>query len=61
MGFLSSLQLGIAVVMFLLVYLFTKILTSRKRAHPLPSGPKPFPSVGNVADLPPVGTLEYKH
>ena len=28
---------------------------------PLPPGPKPLPTVGNVLDLPPKGVPEYQH
>ena len=61
MAVLTSFQLAMLAVLFVLVYFLPSELTSKKRRHPLPPGPKPFPIVGNVTDLPPAGTLEFKH
>ena len=61
MAVLTSFPSLIVVVVFLLVFLLRHELKSKKRAHPLPPGPKPFPLVGNVRDLPPAGVPEYKH
>ena len=35
--------------------------TQRTQRKFLPPGPKPFPVLGNIKDLPPDGELEYKH
>ncbi|CAI7591607.1 unnamed protein product [Penicillium glandicola] len=46
---------------FLVVlFIFRKLYFSKKQL-PLPPGPKGLPLVGNVADLPPKGELEWKH
>lgn len=34
---------------------------SQQPKQPLPPGPKPWPLIGNIADLPPKGQVEWKH
>jgi hypothetical protein len=41
-------------------YLVAKLLFAKKKL-PLPPGPKGLPLVGNIADLPPKGGLEWQH
>ncbi|KUI57327.1 O-methylsterigmatocystin oxidoreductase [Cytospora mali] len=36
------------------------LLIRKKNSHPLPPGPKPWPVVGNIADLPPSGVREWE-
>lgn len=40
-------------------YLVHQRLFSRR--HRLPPGPKPWPLIGNIADMPPVGKPEHEH
>ena len=44
----------------LVLYFLTRVLFKPSRT-PLPPGPKPWPFVGNVADLPPKDNPEWKH
>lgn len=48
-------------VAFLLVFYLLRKLFFSKKQLPLPPGPKGLPLVGNVADLPPKGGLEWQH
>lgn len=41
-------------------YLIRKFVLT-KRSLPLPPGPRGIPFVGNIADLPPKGGLEWQH
>jgi hypothetical protein len=52
-----------ATAFLLLSYLIaTKLLFPQKgKKLPLPPGPKGLPLVGNIADLPPKGGLEWQH
>jgi hypothetical protein len=61
MGFTSpivALGLGLTVI-----FVFARVLNTTKntRHPPLPPGPKGFPLVGNVNDLPKPGVLEANH
>ncbi|KAJ5698623.1 cytochrome P450 [Penicillium macrosclerotiorum] len=53
-------QIFYAVAFLAALYLLRKLLFSKKQL-PLPPGPKGLPLVGNVADLPPKGGLEWQH
>jgi hypothetical protein len=48
------------VVIGLTIYALRKLLLNHRQA-PLPPGPKRFPLVGNLTDLPKPGTSEYRH
>jgi hypothetical protein len=45
----------------LLTFYVLKKTYLRTDSHPLPPGPKPFPIVGNVTDLPGRNTKEWRH
>ena len=46
--------------LLLVFYLLRKLIFTHKQL-PLPPGPKGLPIIGNVADLPPKGGLEWQH
>lgn len=50
-------QVAIVLIGFLLYQLFFR----NKSKFPLPPGPKPLPIVGNIKDLPPPGTPDFRH
>ncbi|KAJ6000078.1 hypothetical protein N7481_000487 [Penicillium waksmanii] len=54
---LSFTLFGIIILMGFLVYQYS----TQRTKHKLPPGPKPYPIVGNIKDLPPDGTPEYQH
>ena len=60
MAFLSPIIFftGLALVV---AYIVNRLTKSNSHSHPLPPGPKGLPLLGNVADLPPSGTLECHH
>ncbi|KAK8927190.1 hypothetical protein H634G_01854 [Metarhizium anisopliae BRIP 53293] len=43
------------------VYLVYRLYVRRQRKAQLPPGPKPWPILGNITDLPPQGVPEYQH
>ncbi|KAJ5555271.1 hypothetical protein N7535_007709 [Penicillium sp. DV-2018c] len=51
-------SLALSAIGFYVVKLF---LSRQRRPGPLPPGPKPKPVLGNLSDLPPPGTQEWKH
>ena len=51
-------KIGIAAVA---LYALVFFLSPKKKTTSLPPGPKPFPLVGNIADLPPPGVKEWEH
>ena len=53
-------QLIYSIVILLGIYFVWKFASTDKRLS-LPPGPKGLPIVGNVADLPPKGELEWQH
>lgn len=57
---MASYSIAYGVAGLLLAYLISKLVFSHKKL-PLPPGPKGLPFVGNIADLPPKGTLEWQH
>lgn len=51
-----------SITLALSLYIISRIIASRSRSRlPLPPGPKGFPLVGNIADLPPPGVPEWQH
>jgi hypothetical protein len=50
-----------ALITLTIAYILHRILRSPKNALPLPPGPKGFPLVGNINDLPKPGVLECHH
>ncbi|QYS93071.1 hypothetical protein H0G86_000461 [Trichoderma simmonsii] len=50
-------QVAVVLIGFLLYQLFFR----NKSKFPLPPGPKPLPIVGNIRDLPPPGTPDFRH
>ena len=60
MALITSFQIALAAVLLLFAFLGTSIITTRRKG-PLPPGPKPLPIVGNVTDLPPPRSPEFKH
>lgn len=57
--FPSDLPLGVAAAV-LTLFLIHKCF-DRRRKLPLPPGPRPWPILGNIADMPPKGQREWKH
>lgn len=53
--------LAYGIVLALIAYTIGKISFGRNVSLPLPPGPKGLPLIGNVSDLPPPGTPEWKH
>ncbi|KAI1658689.1 cytochrome P450 [Daldinia decipiens] len=52
----------VVVLLGVIILRFTRFLSSgRKRSHPLPPGPKPWPVVGNISDMPRPGFPEWEH
>jgi hypothetical protein len=49
----------LVVLLLFAIYLVYRVFYNARA--PLPPGPKRLPLVGNIADLPPSGTLEYLH
>lgn len=45
----------------LLGFYLARYVVSQRNKLPLPPGPKPWPLLGNVTDLPPPGQPEWKH
>ena len=57
---MASLPVMYGIVLLLVSYLIRKLLFTKKRL-PLPPGPNGLPIIGNIADLPPKGGLEWQH
>ncbi|PHH63656.1 hypothetical protein CDD81_5637 [Ophiocordyceps australis] len=56
---MASLILIQAFTIFIFLLIYRRILSQGKA--PLPPGPAPLPILGNMYDMPPPGTAEYKH
>ena len=57
---MPNLPLVYSITLLLGSYLFWKLVFTKRRL-PLPPGPKGLPIIGNAADLPPTGGLEWQH
>lgn len=57
---MPNLPLVYSITLLLGSYLFWKLVFTGRRL-PLPPGPKGLPIIGNAADLPPTGGLEWQH
>jgi hypothetical protein len=58
---MAQLLLAYGIALALTVYIIRKVIIGRNSRLPLPPGPKGLPLVGNVSDLPPAGTPEWRH
>ncbi|KAK2606570.1 hypothetical protein N8I77_005311 [Diaporthe amygdali] len=54
-------RLSLAVATAIIVLLLIKKVLERRKALPLPPGPKPWPLLGNITDMPPQGQVEWRH
>lgn len=59
MASLNNLFVAVATVILALV--LTHKMLDRRRKLPLPPGPKPWPILGNITDMPPKGQVEWRH
>lgn len=58
-NFLTTTFSGAALAV--LVLLLIRKTFDRQRKSALPPGPKPWPILGNITDMPPKGQCEWKH